>query len=321
MVKKDKKKIRKEKKRGLFETLKQLVAKYSKVVFFACDNIGSTQFHEIRKCFRHLNTEVLYGKKTMFKTSIKSAIEDKSFKAKQPLKLLMEAMNGSNALLFTNEDLSKIDEILKKFNRRKPARAHAIAPTDVILHKGPTGMDPKQTSTFQNLKIPTKINKQQLEIVEDVVLVKAGKKIGESEASLLEKLGIKPFLFQFEITKVFENGISYGSEVLKLTDEVILKKVANGIRNLSAASLTLGYPTAFTAPQMLLKGFRNLLSITKVTPYTFKQAEALNQAVVEAPKVDSKPVEKKEEVKKDAEPVPDPSENATEGINNMFDEA
>jgi large subunit ribosomal protein LP0 len=318
MVKKDKKKIRKEKKRSLYETIKLLLAKYNKVVFFACDNIGSTQFHEIRKCFRKLNTEVLCGKKTLFKAAIKSAIEDKSYKGKQPLKLLMDSMNGSNALIFTNEDLSKIDEILKKFNRRKPARAHAIAPTDVILRKGPTGMDPKQTSIFQNMKIPTKINKQQLEIVEDVVLVKAGKKIGESEASLLEKLNIKPFLFQFEITRVFENGISYGSEVLKLTNEVILKKVANGIRNLSAASLSLGYPTAMTAPQMLLKGFKNLLSITKVTPYTFKEAEMLNK-VVEAPKAKDIVVEKKEEVKKE-EVVPE-EVNATEGINNMFDEA
>jgi large subunit ribosomal protein LP0 len=320
MVKKDKKKIRKEKKRGLYEGIKQLLAKFNKVVFFACENIGSTQFHEIRKCFRKLNTEVLFGKKTMFKAAIKSAIEDKSYKGKQPLKLLMDSMNGSNALIFTNEDLSKIDEILKKFNRRKPARAHAIAPTDVILRKGPTGMDPKQTSIFQNMKIPTKINKQQLEIVEDVVLVKAGKKIGESEASLLEKLNIKPFLFQFEIKRVFENGISYGSEVLKLTDEVILKKVAAGIRNLSAASLTLGYPTTLTAPQMLLKGFKNLLSITKVTPYTFKEADMLNKAVVVAAKVEEKSVEKKEEVKKE-EVVVEAADNATEGINNMFDEA
>jgi len=84
------------------------------------------------------------------------------------------------------------------------------------------------------MKIPTKINK----------IIKCWKKIGESAATLLEKLNIKSFIYSFEIKKVFENGIFYGAEVLKLTNEGIFKKMVNGIRNLIAASLTLGYPTA-----------------------------------------------------------------------------
>jgi len=40
-----------------------------------------------------------------------------------------------------------------------------IAPRDVFVNPGPTGLDPKQTAFFQTLQIQTKIVKSQIEIV------------------------------------------------------------------------------------------------------------------------------------------------------------
>lgn len=45
------------------------------------------------------------------------------------------------------------------------------------------------------LNIPTKINKGTVEITSNVALIKAGDKVGASEATLLAKLGIKPFSY------------------------------------------------------------------------------------------------------------------------------
>lgn len=45
------------------------------------------------------------------------------------------------------------------------------------------------------LNIPTKINKGTVEITSNVALIKAGEKVGASEATLLAKLGIKPFSY------------------------------------------------------------------------------------------------------------------------------
>lgn len=55
----------------------------------------------------------------------------------------------------------------------------------------------------QALNIPTKINKGTVEIVSDVKLIKAGEKVGGSEATLLAKLGIKPFSYGLIIQQVF----------------------------------------------------------------------------------------------------------------------
>ena len=48
---------------------------------------------------------------------------------------------------------------------------------------------------WQALNIPTKINKGTVEITTDVHLIHTGTKVGSSEATLLAKLGIKPFSY------------------------------------------------------------------------------------------------------------------------------
>ena len=54
---------------------------------------------------------------------------------------------------------------------------------------------------LQALNIPTKINRGTVEIVSDVALVTQGDKVGGSEATLLAKLGIKPFSYGLIIQK------------------------------------------------------------------------------------------------------------------------
>jgi large subunit ribosomal protein LP0 len=63
------------------------------------------------------------------------------------------------------------------------------------------------------LNIPTKINKGSVEITADVHLIKTGDKVGASEATLLSKLGIKPFSYGLVILQVYDNGSLYDPKV------------------------------------------------------------------------------------------------------------
>jgi len=57
-------------------------------------------------------------------------------------------------------------------------------------------MDPKQTGFFQALNIATKIQKGQIEIVNEVVVINEGDKVSMSQAALLDKLKICPFEYK-----------------------------------------------------------------------------------------------------------------------------
>lgn len=137
------------------------------------------------------------------------------------------------------------------------------------IRAGSTGLDPKQTAFFQNLNIPTKIVKTQIEILNDKKVIEEGTKIGSSEAALLDKLNIRPFSYKMNVKHVYENGQIFDKNVLNITSDSILAKLKEAIRNLSAASLQGGYPMAASAPHSLINAFKNLVGITFVSDATF----------------------------------------------------
>lgn len=73
-------------------------------------------------------------------------------------------------LVFTNDDLCEVRDLLLLNKKRAPARAGAIAPCIVTVPAQNTGLGPEKTSFFQALQIPTKIARGTIEIVVSVAL-------------------------------------------------------------------------------------------------------------------------------------------------------
>jgi large subunit ribosomal protein LP0 len=64
------------------------------------------------------------------------------------LELIRAQLVLNTGMIFTNGDLTEVKSILDSQVREAPAKIGAIAPADVTIPAGPTGMDPKQTSFF-----------------------------------------------------------------------------------------------------------------------------------------------------------------------------
>ena len=82
-----------------------------------------------------------------------------------------------------------------------PAKAGALAPINVFVPLGNTGLGPEKTSFFQALSIATKISRGTIEILNEVHLIKVGEKVGASEAALLQMLKIFPFSYGLTINQ------------------------------------------------------------------------------------------------------------------------
>lgn len=65
----------------------------------------------------------------------------------------MSQLKGNTNLIFSNGDLGEVKACLDSEIRPSPAKTGMIAPMDVSIPAGPTGLDPKQTQFFQNLEI------------------------------------------------------------------------------------------------------------------------------------------------------------------------
>merc|ERR1711920_1180846 len=149
------------------------------------------QFQQIRIALR-AEAVVLMGKNTMMRKVVSAYLAKNPG---HPYEMLLPKIMGNIGFVFTNGDLGKVRELIEDNRVPAPARVGAIAPIDVVVPKGPTGCDPGQTSFFQALQVPTKIQKGQIEIINDVLLTKEGEQVGNSEAALLQKLDIRPFTY------------------------------------------------------------------------------------------------------------------------------
>ena len=188
------------------------------------------------------------------------------------LETLLPHIQSNVGLVFTNCDLKEIREVVLSNQLPAAARAGAVAPADVFIQAGPTGCDPGQTSFFQALNIPTKIVKGNIEITNVVHLIKKHDKVGSSEVALLNKLNIRPFSYGLVVTQIYDNGSTYGSEVLDLSEAHLLAKFAQGVAAVAALSLQVGYPTLASIPHSIANAFKACLAVAVETDYDFKEA-------------------------------------------------
>jgi len=265
-------------KSNYFIKMVQLLDEYPKCFIVGADNVGSKQFQSIRMALRG-DAAVLMGKNTMMRKAIRGHLENIP-----ALEKLLPHIKGNIGLVFTKLDLTDVREKILTNKVAAPAKAGALAPKDVILPAQNTGLGPEKTSFFQALAIPTKITKGTIEILSDVNLIKEGDKVGASEATLLNMLKISPFTYGLAIQQVYDSGTVFSPEILDITDDDIRTKFMQGVCNLAAVSLSIGYPTAASAPHSIANGFKNLLAVAAATDISFKEAETMKEMLADPSK-------------------------------------
>lgn len=222
---------------------------------------------------------------------------------------IIAQLKGNTNIIFSNGDLGEVKSILDDEVRPSPAKAGMLAPDDVTIPKGPTGLDPKQTSFFQTLQIQTKIVKAQIEIVADKQVIFQGEKIDSTQAALLDKLKIYPFAYKMNVKKVLQDGSVFDAAVLELTTAAILAKFKKAVAVQAQLSLGAGYATSASVPHSLGNGFKNLVAVSAASGYEFPQAKVILLAAASAPRggagpaavAEAAPVEEKKEEAEDVD--------------------
>ncbi|KAK4732740.1 hypothetical protein R3W88_025728 [Solanum pinnatisectum] len=204
------------------------------------------------------------GKNTMMKRSVRIHAESTGNDA---FLNLIPLLVGNVGLIFTKGDLKEIKEEVAKYKVGAPACVGLVAPVDVIVPPGNTGLDPTQTSFFQVLNIPTKINRGTVEIITTVELIKKGDKVGPSEAALLIKTWNKAFLYGLLVISVYDNGSVFN----------LVEKYAVGVTMMTTLSLAISYPTLAAAPHMIVSSYKNVLCVSLETEYTYPQAQQVKE--------------------------------------------
>lgn len=248
---------------------------------------------------------ILKAKNTLIRKALRLKEKDHS-----EWQAIIPYIRHNVALVFTNGDLPNIKKTLLELRISAPAKIGIFAPEDVLIKKGGTGLEPTKTSFLQALNIASKISKGQIDILQDVLLIRAGTKIGSSESVLLQMLNIRPFSYGLSCSYVYEDGKVYSSKFLDTTTDMLINRFTSTLSVIASISLSLGLPTVASIPHSILGAYKNLLSISIETGYTFDQAKLVKDMIenpnsfVGAPTTTN--VTEVKEPEPEPEPEPDP---------------
>ncbi|PMD31144.1 60S acidic ribosomal protein-like protein P0 [Hyaloscypha variabilis F] len=265
---------RSENKAGYFEKLGRLLSEYKSIFIVTVDNVSSQQMHEIRHALRGEGV-VLMGKNTMVRRALKGFITDGTPEYER----LLPFVKGNVGFVFTNADLKTIRDKILANKVAAPARAGAVAPADVFVPAGNTGMEPGKTSFFQALGVPTKIARGTIEITADLKLVEAGSKVGASEATLLNMLNISPFTYGMGISQVYDQGNTFPPSVLDIEEAQLLKTFSSAITTIACISLAANFPTLPSVIHSVVNSYKKVLAVAVETEYGWPEIEELKDRI------------------------------------------
>jgi len=254
-----------------FSKLKTLIETYPSIFLVNVDNVGSQQLHMIRQSLRGKGV-ILMGKNTMVRRALRGILADFP-----QFEKLLPHVKGNIGFVFTSGDLKDVRSIILSNVVAAPARAGALAPVDVYVPAGNTGMEPGKTSFFQALNIPTKIARGTIEIVSDVQVVQSGTRVGTSEATLLNMLNISPFTYGMTVVQIYDNGAIFPSTILDIEESALLAEFASGVKTIAAISLAINFPTIASVAHSFVNSYKNVLAISLATDYEFEGSAKIKE--------------------------------------------
>ena len=243
-------------KKAEVEELAKLIENYKVVALSDLYKVKTAQIQELRKRF---GDEVKFRcvKNTLAKFALKKVSEKKPSVEK-----LEEYLKGSNLFIFTNISPFKLSILFEKNKINLPASAGDVAPEDIVVPEGNTGISPGPViSELSDVGLPTKIESGSIWITRDTVVARKGEVISAKLASILSRLGIKPIKAGLTLKAAYEDGLIHSGEVLQINLDRYVEDFREAVSFAYNLAVNAGYPTPETLPILLSKALneaRNL---------------------------------------------------------------
>jgi large subunit ribosomal protein L10 len=208
---------------------------------------------------------------------------------------LLSHLTGQNALIFSAYDPFKLFLTLDKNKVYLPARAGDVAPENIMVQAGNTGLPAGPVlSEFREAGIQTKIEGGSIWVNRDSVAVKKGTVITPKLASLLSKLSIKPIKAGLTIVLAYENGLVYAGELVAIDLEKYRQSLLDAYASSRGLAIVIGYVTKETAPDIIVKAYREAVSLAVEAGFLTKETAPiiLGKAEAEAAALIAKAKEK-----------------------------
>jgi large subunit ribosomal protein L10 len=232
-------------KREEVAELVDFLEEYSSVGVVGVTGIPSRQLQNMRRDL-HGTAELRMSRNTLIERALDEVDEG--------LEQLEEHVSGQVGLVGTNDNPFGLYKELEASKTPAPINAGEVAPNDIVIPEGDTGIDPGPfVGELQQVGASARIMEGSIKVTEDSTVLEAGGEVSIDLANVLSELGIEPKEVGLDLRAVFSEGVLFEPDELAIdVDEyrADIEAAAAGARNLSVNAV---YPTAQTVSTLLAK--------------------------------------------------------------------
>ena len=227
------------------DELVDFLERYDAVGIVGVTGIPSRQLQSMRRGL-HGTAEVRMSRNTLMTRAVEEI--DEGFEQ------LANEIGGEVAFVGTDDNPFGLYKQLEASKTPAPIGAGEVAPNDIVIPEGDTGIDPGPfVGELQSVGASARIMEGSIKVTEDSNVLDAGETVSEDLANVLSEMGIEPKEVGLDLRAVVADGVLFGPEELAIdVDEYRedIQAAAAGARNLS---VNAAFPTAGTAGTLLAK--------------------------------------------------------------------
>lgn len=240
-------------KRREVQALTDLIEGYESVGVVDVRGIPSRQLQKMRRDL-HGTAELRMGRNSL----IQRALED----VDDGVEVLIEEVSGQVGLVGTDANPFTLYQHLEASKTPAPINAGEIAPNDIVIEAGDTGMDPGPfVGELQQVGADARIQDGSIRVLSDSVVAEAGDEVDATLANVLAELEIEPKEVGLDLRAVYSDGVRFASDELELDIGAYRSDVASAASRARTLAIETGYPTTETVPALLSKARGHAIAV------------------------------------------------------------
>ncbi|MCU4754454.1 50S ribosomal protein L10 [Halobacteria archaeon AArc-curdl1] len=264
-------------KREEVDELATLIEDYESIGVVGITGIPSKQLQDMRRGL-HGTAVVRVSRNTLQTRALEAAGLDN----------LVEHIDGQVGLVATNANPFALYKELEASKTPAPINAGEVAPNDIVIPEGDTGVDPGPfVGELQQVGANARIEAGSIQVMEDSTVLETGEEVSADLANVLNELGIEPKEVGLDLRAVYSEGVLFDPEDLDIDVEAYESDVQTAAAFARNLSINAGYPTAQTVPSIIAKatgeakslGLHAAIENDELMPDLVRKADAQLRAI------------------------------------------
>ena len=232
-------------KREEVDELVDFIDSYASVGIVGVAGIPSRQLQNMRRDL-HGSAAVRMSRNTL----VRRALEEVDEGHEQ----LAEFVSGQVALIGTNDNPFGLYQQLEASKTPAPINAGEVAPNDIVIPEGDTGVDPGPfVGELQQVGAEARIMDGSIQVTADSTVLEAGEEVSTELSNVLAELGIEPKEVGLDLRSVYSEGVLFAPEELAIDVDEYRDDIASAAAAARNLSVNAEYPTTRTAGTLLAK--------------------------------------------------------------------